>query len=310
MSGQVPSMSPLGAQSHLIPPPIPGTSTTPPGNLVQEWPDLGLTLICDFISPAEEQEMISSFHAISPLNPADTKRRISQHFGHHFDYTTFGIDESKHSPVPSYITNFLDRLPVDTEGKEMGRKPDQFTVQYYPPGAGIPPHVDTHSMFGEALYSLSFGSGVPMIFRMSGENEARKLRLPKRSLQESSQAGLDASADGKAADEKSEKAEGVVAHPAWELMLPARSLLVMRGASRYGYTHGIRPRKTDVVDGVTVRREGRYSITMRSVRRGEEIGCDCPFPGVCDARVRKEQEAAAIVENTEMAGTECHMNSP
>ncbi|KAK4174242.1 hypothetical protein QBC36DRAFT_44358 [Triangularia setosa] len=299
MSGQAPS--PPGAQPHLTTPPIPITTATPSENLLQEWPEIGLTLVHEFISPAEEQEMISAFHAISPPNPADTRRRISQHFGQHFDYTTFGIDESKHSPAPSYITNFLDRLPVDTEGKEKGRKPDQFTVQYYPPGAGIPPHVDTHSMFGEALYSLSFGSGVPMIFRMSGENEARKLRLPKRSLQESS----DVSVNGKAVEEKADKGEGVVVHPAWELMLPARSLLVMRGASRYGYTHGIRPRKTDVVDGVMVRREERYSITMRSVRRGEEIGCDCPFPGVCDARVRQEQEAAEEASKRERAETQC-----
>ncbi|KAK0672422.1 hypothetical protein QBC41DRAFT_25022 [Cercophora samala] len=283
---------PPGIQPNLIPPPTPIITTSPSGNTLYEWPQIGLTLIHDFISPDEEQEMISAFHAISPIDPADTKRRISQHFGHHFDYTTFGIDESKHSPVPSYITNFLDRLPVDTEGKEKGRKPDQFTVQYYPPGAGIPPHVDTHSMFGEALYSLSFGSGVPMIFRMSGDNEARKLRLPKRSLQEA----LGAAVNGNAAEETGDKAGGVVVHPAWELMLPARSLLVMRGASRYGYTHGIRPRKTDVVDGMTVKREGRYSITMRSVRRGEEIDCDCPFPGVCDARVRQEQEAAERAE--------------
>ncbi|KAK4200954.1 hypothetical protein QBC40DRAFT_279164 [Triangularia verruculosa] len=293
MNGQVP-----GAQPHLIPPPVPVTTTTSSGNLLQEWPKIGLTLIHEFISPAEEQEMITAFHAISPLNSADAKKRISQHFGHHFDYTTFGIDESKHSPVPSYIMNFLDRLPVDTEGKERGRKPDQFTVQYYPPGAGIPPHVDTHSMFGEALYSLSFGSGVPMIFRMSGENEARKLRLPKRSLQEP------VGADGKPVEEKGNKVDGVAVHPAWELMLPARSLLVMRGASRYGYTHGIRPRKTDVVDGTTVRRDGRYSITMRSIRRGKEIGCDCLFPGVCDARVRQEQEARERLRQCERVETQ------
>ncbi|KAK4670633.1 uncharacterized protein QC763_214240 [Podospora pseudopauciseta] len=286
MISQAPS--PSGTQPYPIPPPTPVITASTSGNIRHEWPAIGLTLVHEFISPAEEQEMISAFHAISLLSPADSKRRISQHFGHHFDYTTFGIDESKHSPVPAYITNFLDRLPVDTDGKEAGRKPDQFTVQYYPPGAGIPPHVDTHSMFGEALYSLSFGSGVPMIFRMSGENEARKLRLPKRSLQESS----DGNVNGKVGGEILDKAEGVVVHPAWELMLPARSLLVMRGASRYGYTHGIRPRKTDTMDGVTVKREGRYSITMRSVRRDEEIGCDCLFPGVCDARVRQEQEAA------------------
>jgi len=118
-----------------------------------------------------------------------------------------------------------------------------------------------------------------MMFRQAGQNEARKLRLPKRSL------------GGGGGTET----PGVVTapeHPSWELLLPARSLLVMTGASRYGFVHGIKGRKTDVVEGEAVARQGRYSITMRSVRRGERVGCECAFPGVCDARVREEEAMA------------------
>lgn len=51
--------------------------------------------------------------------------------------------------------------------------------------------------------------------------------------------------------------------------LPRRSMLIMTGESRYGWTHGITPRKTDIVPnlaggGLTVmQREARVSLTFR-----------------------------------------------
>ncbi|KAH6627214.1 hypothetical protein B0J18DRAFT_163563 [Chaetomium sp. MPI-SDFR-AT-0129] len=335
-------------------PPLPTTDPTNPN--IQQWTDLRLTLIHNFITEAEETTMINAFHAQDPLITPTTNtslkskppKRISQHFGYHFDYTTFGASTTSFTPVPDYITSFLPRLPLTTpRGRDNGtsksdqtprrdyRPPDQFTVQYYPPGAGIPPHVDTHSMFDEALYSLSFGSAVPMQFRLAGANEARKMRLPKRSVVggtvegavegdrevkerekdggEEGVGGLSTSTsprpgnrgyntagigpeqqgDGSQCNPKDGKGEQEEdPAPTWELLLPARSLLILTGPSRYGYTHGIRPRKTDIIDGQTVPRQGRYSITMRSIRRGDEIGCDCAYPGVCDARIREEQEMA------------------
>ncbi|KAM7216389.1 hypothetical protein V8F06_008209 [Rhypophila decipiens] len=278
--------------------PLPITDPSNPN--IQRWPSLGLTLVHNFISPSEEAVMISAFHAIDPRK--EGKKRISQHFGYHFDYTTFGASTTHFTPVPSYITDWvLPRLPLQAR-KDV---PDQFTVQYYPPGSGIPPHVDTHSMFGEALYSLSFGSSVPMVFKMSGPNDARKMRLPKRSLVNSStNSAPDSSTHPETVPSEQAASTAQLSPPSqeaetqsvsqeeesWELLLPARSLLLMQGPSRYGYTHGIRSRKTDMINGQTVPREGRYSITMRTVRRGDEIGCDCAYPGVCDARIREEQQ--------------------
>ena len=147
-------------------------------------------------------------------------------------------------------------------------------------------------MFEEPLYSLSFGATVPMTFRLAGPNDARKMRLPRRSAMHS---------EGERAAQppplppslvSSQGAVDETVHPSWDLTLPPRSLLLMMGPSRYGYTHAIRPRKNDVVDGVAVPRKGRYSITMRKVRRGQHIRCDCPYPGVCDARIREEMALA------------------
>jgi alkylated DNA repair dioxygenase AlkB len=49
------------------------------------------------------------------------------------------------------------------------------------------------------------------------------------------------------------------------VVLEARSLTIMRGPSRYDWTHGIVARKTDRHDGRTIRRSRRVSLTFRKV---------------------------------------------
>ncbi|XP_052362177.1 alkylated DNA repair protein alkB homolog 8 isoform X7 [Oncorhynchus keta] len=84
------------------------------------------------------------------------------------------------------------------------------------------------------------------------------------------------------------------------VVLPRRSLLVMKGESRYLWTHGITPRKFDVVpacdpkspaavtsdlsnhSNLTLSRRGtRTSLTFRKVRR---TPCDCGYPSACDSQ--------------------------
>lgn len=263
-----------------------------PAPKVQQW-DNGLVLIYDFISEAEETAMINEFRCdgMEDNSNSSKKKRISRHFGFHFDYTTFGASETIFTPIPKYIENLLARLPIQKY------LPDQFTVQYYPPGAGIPPHVDTHSMFEEALYSLSLGSTVPMLFRHNNKNDARRMRVPKRSLTSNvnshSKKQLVEAPGHPPAEPELTQARPLEPEPdqdeeSWEIFLPPRSLLLMTGPSRYGYVHGIRGRKKDQVKDEIIPREGRYSITMRTIRRGSDIRCECQYPGVCDARIREE----------------------
>lgn len=307
----------------------------------------GLELHTNFITPEEESEIIKAILADGRW--IGIARRQTLHYGVHFDYSTFGASEEEWTEVPGWVRLLVGRLPGGEgqgEGvaKERGkvdesRKLDQFTVQYYPPGTGIPPHVDTHSVFGEDLWSLSLGCGVPMGFKRCGGKEARKMRMPKRCLvgdeggKEEEGVGVDAG-EGKTVgvvnSEEKEKAEAEAEN--FEVWLEERSLLCMRGDARYGFTHGIRGRKydervTDDVKSVSgkrkgmsdedngvsedgkdenneekqtirIKREGRWSITMRSVRRGEEIGCECKFPGVCDARFREEREREKAAEKS------------
>ncbi|XP_077578046.1 tRNA (carboxymethyluridine(34)-5-O)-methyltransferase alkbh8 isoform X2 [Stigmatopora nigra] len=84
------------------------------------------------------------------------------------------------------------------------------------------------------------------------------------------------------------------------VFLPGRSLLVMRGESRYLWTHGITPRKFDMVPAsdpqclalttcdhgplnqLTLSKRGtRTSFTFRKIRIDP---CRCAFPMVCDSQ--------------------------
>ncbi|XP_078078169.1 tRNA (carboxymethyluridine(34)-5-O)-methyltransferase ALKBH8 isoform X2 [Mustelus asterias] len=81
------------------------------------------------------------------------------------------------------------------------------------------------------------------------------------------------------------------------VMLPRRSLLVMSGESRYLWSHGITPRKFDVVpasetqktgtitgdiSNLTLNKRGtRTSFTFRKVRT---LPCNCAYPEVCDSQ--------------------------
>lgn len=72
-----------------------------------------------------------------------------------------------------------------------------------------------------------------------------------------------------------------------DVLLPARSLLIMTGEARYAWTHGIGSRHSDVIEtenGTTTRERGtRVSFTFRKVRRGE---CRCDFKDYCDTAKR------------------------
>ncbi|XP_076590483.1 tRNA (carboxymethyluridine(34)-5-O)-methyltransferase alkbh8 [Chaetodon auriga] len=83
------------------------------------------------------------------------------------------------------------------------------------------------------------------------------------------------------------------------VLLPGRSLLVMKAESRYLWTHGITPRKFDMVpacdpqspahtpglgthSNLTLsKRDTRTSFTFRKIRREP---CRCAFPSACDSQ--------------------------
>lgn len=74
----------------------------------------------------------------------------------------------------------------------------------------------------------------------------------------------------------------------YSVLLPRRSLTIMSGECRYNWTHGIAPRKMDIMssdDGLQVlKRDTRISFTFRKVLSGE---CDCQYANKCDSYLRK-----------------------
>lgn len=132
----------------------------------------GILMHRDFITAEHEAKLIHIFR--HELTWPERTGRASLHYGYHFSYKTFGIDhETPYVPFPSWLTPLL---PLED------RAPDQVCLQYYPPGAGIPPHVDTHSAFSK-LYALSLGSPVMMQFRHDGATgEKVEVDLPPRGM--------------------------------------------------------------------------------------------------------------------------------
>ncbi|KAI9372199.1 hypothetical protein BJX61DRAFT_534124 [Aspergillus egyptiacus] len=135
-------------------------------------PAPGIYFQDEFITPEHEAELIAIFRS---LEWPDRNGRISLHYGYTFDYKTFGIDpDIPYKPFPDW----LQPLIPTTES----RPPDQVCLQYYPPGAGIPPHVDSHRGWDQ-LYALSLGAPVLMQLRRGKHGEERvEIDLTPRSL--------------------------------------------------------------------------------------------------------------------------------
>lgn len=131
----------------------------------------GLHMKTDFISPEAERELLDVF---ANLEWGTLPGRRSLHYGYTFSYKTFGIDYD--IPFRTFPDWLIPLLPPHED-----RQPDQVCVQYYPPGAGIPPHVDTHSAYDQ-LYSLSLGSPVYMQFRNSESGHKVDVDLAPRSM--------------------------------------------------------------------------------------------------------------------------------
>ncbi|KAI1323530.1 hypothetical protein F5Y16DRAFT_335740 [Xylariaceae sp. FL0255] len=225
----------------------------------------GLYFQKEFITPAHEAELIHIFqHELTwpaSKNPGGGGgARLSLHYGYTFDYKTFGVDpDIPYKPFPSW----LEPLIPKTEG----RPPEQVCLQWYPPGAGIPPHVDTHSAYDQ-LYALSLGSAVVMQFRRPVET------LDPKS--ERSKGGETKQLDG--GDDVERKKVDVD--------LPPRSMMQMSGDSRLHWEHGIKKRKNDTLADGTIRpRADRWSITYRWLREGGE--CECGNKRLCDTAQKK-----------------------
>ena len=148
-------------------------------------------------------------------------RRRVQHYGFRYSYTGASRPVPA-APFPRWAEVMADRLREHFGGA----LPVQCIVNEYRPGQGIGMHAD-HNDFGPVVASLSLADDWPMRFR------PRSVRPYAR--------------DGLPADEVA--------------VLPRRSLLVLSGAARGAWMHGID--RTDTARAAAT----RLSATFRTLAR-------------------------------------------
>jgi alkylated DNA repair protein alkB family protein 8 len=243
----------------------------------------GLELIRDFLS-VEDEELILSSRFGGPSSPMwieSISRRI-QHFGFTFNYRTLMLDFNSEStpPFPPEFVN-LARCIASYDCKEMNsvtskcspvsesfpinirEELTQLTLNEYYPGQGIASHIDTESVFGPDIFIISVGSGVTMTMTQQ--------RVVPATSEDDIVGG-----EGDEEDTRCKKKKHVYLYP--------RSLLVMRGDSRYLWSHTITPRKSDKIDGELIQRGRRVSLTFRQAL----IPGDIPGTRLSSSAVERE----------------------
>ncbi|XP_056173657.1 alkylated DNA repair protein ALKBH8 homolog isoform X2 [Syzygium oleosum] len=195
------------------------------------------------------------------------KRRV-QHYGYEFRYDTRNVDANRHmGELPPFVSFILERISyfpglLCASNASL----DQLTVNEYPVGVGLSPHIDTHSAFEDLIFSLSLAGPCIMEFR----------RFLEGAWLHKDVSGTDGNVDGLENSKFLRKA----------IYLPPRSMLLLSAEARYAWHHYIPHHKIDIVmDKVIKRSSRRVSFTFRKVRTGP---CRCKFPLYCDSQSKHD----------------------
>ncbi|XP_015434660.1 PREDICTED: alkylated DNA repair protein alkB homolog 8, partial [Dufourea novaeangliae] len=139
----------------------------------------GLRLVENIITEEQEKYLLNSINWINEeSDSSELKHRKVKHFGYEFQYNSNRVDPDKPiTPIPEEY-QFLQTL--FKKYHNVPSEYDQLTINHYSPGQGIPPHIDTHSVFEDSILSLSLGSACIMDFKR--EDRKAAVLLPPRSL--------------------------------------------------------------------------------------------------------------------------------
>ncbi len=137
----------------------------------------GLVYVPDFLSPAEEADLIAAFATIEwqevRMHGVVARRRV-RHYGVDYGYESWSLGPAP--PVPGFLEPLRERA-----ARLLHVAPDELAevlVQKYPPGAGIGWHRDA-PMFGPAVVGISLGA--PCRLRLRRASERFTLELAPRS---------------------------------------------------------------------------------------------------------------------------------
>ncbi|CAK9143701.1 unnamed protein product [Ilex paraguariensis] len=178
---------------------------------------------------------------------------------------TRSVNTKQHlGELPSFVSLIMERVSLFKKlDYDANIDLDQLTVNEYPLGVGLSPHIDTHSAFEGSIFSLSLAG--PCIMEFRKYPEGGWLSKPaSNSDREVEGSGSGSNFLGKA------------------IYLPPRSMLLLSGEARYAWHHYIPHHKVDVVKDSVIRRGSRrVSFTFRKVRKEP---CQCRFPQYCDSQ--------------------------
>ncbi|XAR70765.1 tRNA (carboxymethyluridine(34)-5-O)-methyltransferase [Bertholletia excelsa] len=216
-----------------------------PVSLVASELDIpGLYLWHDFVTASEEEELLAAID-IRPWNRL-AKRRV-QHYGYEFLYETRNVNPSQRiGELPSFVISIIKKIAsVPDIDDAPNIVLDQLTVNEYPCGVGLSPHIDTHSAFEELIFSLSLAGPCIMEFR----------RYPN---------GVWIPQPDSEMDSIEQNAEITSTFVRKAIYLPPRSMLLLSGEARYAWHHYIPHHKVDLVKDTSIRRNSRrVSFTFR-----------------------------------------------
>lgn len=139
---------------------------------------LGLFVVPEVVTETHQNEIIG---LLTQREWENLSHRRVQHFGYRFIYGANSVNKSEEvTEIPAPLKSAISH-PKLAQFASSPEFFDQVTVNDYRPGAGIPPHIDSHAPFEEVLISVSLLSDVVMTFKNPETAEEFHLSLPARS---------------------------------------------------------------------------------------------------------------------------------
>lgn len=237
------------------------------GNL----PD-GLMLIEHFVDADEEIELLAHVKNDASVTCAPLKHRNVQHFGYEFRYGNNDVDVTApliERPIPSLCSSFWNRL----NALLVANSNIQLDYGFNPDQLTVNTYEPGQGIPSHCDTHSPFKG--PIVALSLGAGIVMEFRRPTTNRKRN-------------------------------IWLPPRSLLVLTGESRYGWTHAITPRHMDVVPneahGLTVRHRvsRRVSFTFRQLN-DSVCPCECAFPELCDSRLVRKTDVVRKNSHSELA---------
>lgn len=166
------------------------------------------------------------------------------------EITEFKVNQIRARPTRSYTCTDFSSISYRSS-----HSPFYLSMQAVVPNRrllplpSLPSSTDTESCFGPEIFILNLGCGIVMTLIERGEQGSHGFETDRADLDSDGDSDNDNDDISNSNKLYSSAGEGEGnGNRKKYLWLPARSLLVLRGAARYNWSHGIAPRTTDKVD--------------------------------------------------------------